>query len=225
MRKVTLEEFEHSADSYNRSVLETSGIVHYCSCSDWVLVARSHIHQGGVTEIYVEDGHWLVFVHSPLFGLVWALHPVESTWCLACPLLGPEPRHTTKMLAQLLSSQERFGEFVLVGGIPMGSPLHGFLKKEVGRFRKVMSFPGTNCIQADLTGGLEQYLIRRSQRFRAQERRRTERLSSCGVEFEFEGVGCDGASAFDRVLRIEKGHGNSILEKRILGARPSQILP
>ncbi len=204
MRRVALEEFEGLAESYDRSVLATSGIAHYCSSSDWILAAHLHMHQGCPTEIYIEDSHWIVFARGDLYGLGQALHPMESAWCFACPLIGKEPKRMVRMLGRLLSSEDRLRGFVVLGGIPLGSRLHGLLKKEIGRFRRVMTFPGTDCVQANLTGGLEQFLMRRSSRFRAQSKAGQERLSSCGVEFEMNGEGCGGISTFDRVLEVEK---------------------
>ena len=136
MRRVALEEFEGLAESYDRSVLATSGIAHYCSSSDWILAAHLHMHQGCPTEIYIEDSHWIVFARGDLYGLGQALHPMESAWCFACPLIGKEPKRMVRMLGRLLSSEDRLRGFVVLGGIPLGSRLHGLLKKEIGTIQE-----------------------------------------------------------------------------------------
>ncbi len=86
----------------------------------------------------------------------------------------------------------------------MFSPLHGLIRNQREKFRQQWSFPGIDCLQASLEGGLNGYLSRRSAHFRAATRSIKRKAEKAGLRFQYIAAGSDGDSIFDRILKIEK---------------------
>ena len=206
MQKFGLEEFKRRACEFDAAVAVTPNIATYCSGSDWILAAHKHLHPPRPLLAFEKNGHWVVLAAGDFYNVPNALQPVEAAWCFNCSLAGPNPRKSVELLHTVINRQKSHFDHLILSGIPMFSPLHGLIRSQRENFRLQWSFPGIDCLQASLEGGLNGYLRRRSAHFRAAARTVKRKVEKAGLRFQYikTASGSDGDSLFARILKIEK---------------------
>ncbi|HXV61442.1 MAG TPA: GNAT family N-acetyltransferase [Vicinamibacteria bacterium] len=173
----------------------SENIDRFCSGSHWILPAARFLHGSPNAAIAEDDDCWVVL------GGTTNLYPLEAMWGLACPLIGSEPEAVVGLLLDLLTRVPWNG--LLLTGVAPGSPLHRTLQARLGPRYPVSTGPATRRYVADIGGGLDGFLSRRSRDFQ-RNLRRAERLAAVnGLQFE---VADDLApeESFRRILDVER---------------------
>ncbi len=204
MQEIGSEEFVRRTAEFDAAVAATPGIASYCSGSEWILSAHRHLHPDRRLLAYEKEGHWVTLAAGDFYSLSNALQPVEAAWCFSCSLIGPNPRKSFQLLQEVINKHRFDFEHVILGGVPMFSILHGLIRSSMGKFRLQWSFPGIDCLQASLEGGLEGFLSRRKAHFRAGLMSSMGKADKAGLHFQFLSNGQDGDTLFARVLEVEK---------------------
>ena len=132
------------------------------------------------------------------------LQPLESMWLLGSPCVSAEPERGAREIVELLSSEGDW-HVLMLAGMAMDSPLlHAMLREMASSYRFYMG-PITRRFAADLRGGVEGYLGRRSRNFRKGLRRSIRRCEEAQIELENLNA-VDGAeleASFERLMAIE----------------------
>jgi CelD/BcsL family acetyltransferase involved in cellulose biosynthesis len=97
--------------------------------------------------------------------------PLEASWGLAAPLVGPEPaRLANRFVEAALELREQW-DALFLSGLQRGGPAYQILVSRLGRrFRLGLGQPTARCV-ASLEGGIDGFLARRSAHFRKNLRR------------------------------------------------------
>ncbi|MFU8802408.1 MAG: GNAT family N-acetyltransferase [Bradymonadaceae bacterium] len=207
MRELTSSEFIERAHEYDAAVAQTPRIDRFCSSSVWVLPAHhaflpNHdfwIHQSEYGFVALARGE------DPHLGTY--LHPLEASWALASPIVGPDVARLTRQFVDLCRRPELDWNLLFLSGI---APDSTHFRELVRGFRRDFSLGlGSNSLRriADLEGGLEGFYSRRSSKFRANLRRCRRRAANTGVGYEYFGgreTSRAGLEHFDRALAIEE---------------------
>ena len=215
MQALGIASFEEQAAAFDHSVTATQRISTFCSGSDWILSAHKYLHPPRETLVYEADDHWLTLTQGPLYHLSNVIQPMESAWCFSCPLIGVDPRCSISLLLKLLRRRRNDISLILLGGIPLGSKMHAQCYQYLGKSCRIQAFPGSDCCEASLNGGVDGYLSRRSVRFRSSLRSGMRKAIKEGVNFERLSSNLDGNHILNRALSVEmrswkQGAGESV---------------
>ncbi len=201
---ISSQQFSLQRSEFDRSVGATPAISHFCSSYHWITAAHAHFHKDSELLILRDRDHWLTFSQGAVFGIPCAVHPMEAAWCFACPLIGKRPSEVVALLMRHMPRLMRKTRLMILGGVPRESEIHLALRDELVRHHKVQLFPGVDCIQASLQGGIDGFLSRRSGRFRNRLRRDRRRNREAGVDFYYCCRFDDVATTCERVLNVEQ---------------------
>ena len=125
---------------------------------------------------------------------------IEPLWGFSCPLLLPKPRHQARHFVDQLFKIPDWSRLVITG-LREESELYLATIRALSSIGTVYRAEGIETCVADLSGGLEPWLARRSARFRQQWRRRERAAEATGVRVDFV-TAADGL--MDRLLEIER---------------------
>lgn len=217
MRPLTWDELDHRWADLEAAVDATPGIDPWCSGPDWVLsVAVGFAPDAERLLLTTDDGTGFALLAAyagPPDGGgrrsdVELLSGLEPLWGFGCPILGPDPGSVAAELADHLLAAGDARSLLLPGLPPLDDPL-----AEGGRLTtlpiatalsdlgRVGAGRGISRQVADLDGGLDRWLERRSPRFR-RNLRRARRLAD---EADLTIVdAADDADVFERILAIER---------------------
>lgn len=123
---------------------------------------------------------------------------LEPLWGFSCPVLLPEPENQAHPFVD--SVRRLRWDRLVITGLTEPSPLFGELARELLRVGDVYRGDGIHRCVADLTGGYDAWVERRTPRFRRQQRRRERAASVAGITIE-DVVAAEGL--MDRLLAIE----------------------
>ncbi len=179
----------------------TDGIDRFCSGPDWADSARTAFSPGAVPLVLGRVGRWaavLMVVTSPdgrrtLVGR-------DAMWGFACPLLLPDPAVHADELAAALADPDLVPAWdqLVLPGLDPGSQLAAHAARALSRFGDVLGADGVARCRADLAGGVDAWLGRRSRRFRARLRRLGEEAA-----IEVERVD-DADGLLERLVAVER---------------------
>ena len=201
MQRLSYTEFSEQAAHFDALLAKTPEIDHFCSCSDWILPAQAAFSPDAAPYIVMTDEAAVVMMGLDVsMGRVGV--PLEASWGLACPFAGP-PRQVVELLVGL---DERWP---LKGLFLSGLKEKGAYQREVvERFqlRGRRLGVGPECLRwaADLEGGVDGFLGRRSSKFRANLRRGWRKGLSAGFRFEWITRPTDADAIYDRIIAIER---------------------
>lgn len=123
---------------------------------------------------------------------------LEPLWGFSCPVLLPDPEvHADEFVDEV---RRLVWDRMVITGLTEASPLFHEMARSLLRVGEVYRGDGIQRCTADLTGGYEAWLERRSPRFRRQQRRRLRAASEAGVTIE-NVVEAEGL--IERLLAIE----------------------
>jgi hypothetical protein len=161
------------------------------------------------------DAGSALFVWNTLF-----LRPLESVWLLGSPLLGPAPDQLFRELKDDDSGSIPPWHAMIISGITLDTLEWGKLHRTISEDCALRWIGSRNRNIASLEGGVDGFMSRRSQKFRANLRRASRRAADGGFEFKrYTLTTSRQAAAFFGIVRdIEtRSHkaatGNGILEE------------
>jgi len=184
IERLTLSELEKARTDFDAAVGLTPDIDRYCSSSHWVIPARAAFNPEAEPVCFTLPGNGfgaMMVENSTYWGRM--LMPLEASWCLACPLVGPDPLASAMGLGLFLGRVYQDWDSALVTGLVDKSTLYRALLT-LGGEMKLFRGPSVVRTIADLEGGRERYLARRSARFRNNIRRAERRCREAGIVLE-----------------------------------------
>ena len=228
MKRLTLAELDLAATTVEAVADSTPGIDPWCSGVDWVIPTQ---------RAFAPKADPLILTWQPAnsrlpsFALLAAyptpsgvplLAGLEPMWGFASPLLSANPETSMPYLVDYLRHHEQFSTIVLPG-MPhpdIGSALGARIVSDLSELGPVMMGEGVTRQVIDLTLGdshpghrFDQWLDRRSSRFRRNLRQAVNRADGAGLRFEDVSQPNDPDGLFERLLAIEhaswKGHQDS----------------
>ncbi|RMG16729.1 MAG: GNAT family N-acetyltransferase [Deltaproteobacteria bacterium] len=229
LRPLPLAEFERRSAEYDAAVLRTKGVDRFCSSSAWILSAYQSIMPTRAPFILEGDAGWVVLARG-VHGNVGAyLEPFEAAWGLASPLIGDDPHRLAEALVHHLERNRHWRVLVLSGLLRGGAWIEPVRNVLIRRWR--VGFGGImGRRRADLRGGVDGFLSRRSAKFRANLRRGRRRLEQTGFHFQRLAPRREEAGhVYRRILRVEarswKGRQGGGLADPAMGRFYGLMLP
>lgn len=173
MRRLTPRQFLAERELFDEAVESTPEIASFCSRSAWQWAAYQSLggsarsaptdsHDESDFFVFERDGHWLAFVERPGARI---FLPLESAWMFGCPLLG-EPEGAVELLRDVARDRTIGPTGFCVGGVRTDGRLHQALQRLRSGALQWEEFPGTDCMEIDLSDGVEAWRRRRSRKFR-----------------------------------------------------------
>ena len=187
---------------------QTPQIDAFCSSSAWVLSAyeafspdyKTWIGRGADGEGYV------ALVEGAHERLGRFRQPLEASWCLACPLIGPDPQALVRSFARACLVGPRDWELLFLSGVVKDSAIYHALIEHFGGLFFVGVGPPVTRFIASLEGGVEGFMARRGAKMRANLRRIERRAQEEGLWAErhsAESSPLDWQALYARVLAVE----------------------
>ena len=193
--------FEQAKTAYHNAVLSTAEIGQICSRQEWLLSAKTHLHQSQGLKIARLNDSWLCLCKTELPSGEVLYHALETVWGFSCPLIGDDQEEKLELLRKTIDSLDA-RTLLLLTGIVEGSNLA----------RAAMDFFGSgldwlpqnvSSLIANLEPGLDEYLSRRPSVVRKSINSFSKKAKTLGIEFEFNKPEDDPSSLFQRLLEIE----------------------
>ena len=199
--RLSLADFEGASSEFDQLVASRGG--QYCSSSGWIIPARAAFNPKSTGWIFSQSDCFTVLCRSMHEQGFWVLTPLESLWGLSCPLVG-EPQASVSLLLSKLARYREDWRFTLLTGIAPG----GGLAKEIlaslaTRFRCRVQH-GTPRFVANLEGGVEKYLGRRTANFRRAIRKSQRYAEGLGIKYEhLHKTSLAEPRTYQRILSVE----------------------
>ena len=207
MHELTFEQLESRSERFDDAVRQTDDIDHFCSSSFWILPAwRAFLSDHRLWAHESDHGYVTLGVGDDR-SLGTYLHPLEASWALASPLVGPDARALTRQFVDRCRTTSLQWDILFLSGI---SPDSTHFQELIRGFRGHYSLGlGPSSIRrvASLEGGVDGFMERRSSKFRANLRRACRKSEDAGVELDFiDRVDPDDAvdELFARALAVEQ---------------------
>jgi CelD/BcsL family acetyltransferase involved in cellulose biosynthesis len=212
MRILTFDDLDARSDAYD-AVVDASPLPdRFCSTSDWLIPAVGAFSDEAEPTILAFDEGWAPLMTArTVLGRTWM--PLEASWGLAAPLVGPAPaRLATRFVEAALELRDGW-DALFLSGLQRGGPAYQVLVSRLGRrFRLGLGQPTARCV-ASLEGGMDGFLARRSGHFRKNLRRA--RRDAGPIAFEvLRPTPAEVPAALEAVLDVERrswkgreGHG------------------
>lgn len=200
-----LTQLESAADDFDADVSNTNEIDQFCSSSFWTLPAAIELMPPRTPAIRRSSEGWLAFMQGEHAGSGRYLEPLESSWGLACPLIGRDPTTLVKWFADVLEQSRAQWDLTLLAGVPSGSQLLINIAHILSKRFRVLRHAQSSRHVASLIGGMDAFLSRRTPNFRRSLRRAQIKAGHLQLQYEHH---CpqDAKTAlalFDRVQSIE----------------------
>lgn len=179
----------------------TPGIDAYCSGPDWVFPTHLGFAPQQPALVLGDLERWaaLLSEYADESGEI-VLSGLEPRWGFSCPVLTADP---VKHVPELIWELEEIPNWtrLVITGLTAESELFDALGRDLSRLGTVYMAEGMECCVADLSGGVDRWLDRRSARFRRQWKRWVAAVSDPSLIIE------DVTTAhglMDRLLAIER---------------------
>lgn len=201
MTELTLAELDRESPAFDRAVLASGDIDHFCSSTDWGVPAAEALLPGRPTLIARLEGGYLAMAQASHPGGT-VLQPLEAMWGLGCPVVGADAFGLARQIASLLERRPK--DAIMVGGLGQRSArLSALVRALVGRYELGLGAV-TRRFVASLDGGTDGFLRRRTASFRVALKRARRRGQQRGLSFLACPIAPGGAeAAFERVLAVE----------------------
>ena len=191
------------ADDFDREVAATPAIDRFCSTAAWILAAADALMPPRIPFSFRgAAGYFAAMrgIHPAGFPYV---EPIELAWGLAAPLIGRDPDALVAEVASLLSAR-RDWQLAIFSGLTADGPQRLALERELPRrWERRRGTPTVRHV-ADLEGGVDAFLGRRSRELRKTIRKTTRIAAQAGLEFEHVRASRAGATTlYDRIQAIE----------------------
>ncbi len=197
--RIDADQLDLVAPAWDAAVEETEGADEFCASSLWSFSAARSFPDVE-PPIVVSDGRSFAGMRRTTTDdgsrILVGLDPV---WGFATPVVGHPLR-----AAQLLEARLRLEshDLAVVAGRRDGDIVLGCLAQVLGDDRRLFHGPEEQRLQADVSGGFEDWFARRSSRFRQRVRRIERRAADAGVEVH-DLSALDPDAVMARVLEVE----------------------
>lgn len=173
----------------------------YCSGPDWVFPTHHGFAADQRAIVLGDMQRWtaLFCAYADESGEI-VLSGLEPRWGFSCPVLTGDPAAHVPELADELDEIPGWVRLVITG-LTAESQLFEALGRNLSRLGTVYMADGMECCVADLSGGVDQWLRRRSSRFRRQWNKWIAAVSDPSLKIE-DVTDADGL--MDRLLAIER---------------------
>lgn len=178
-----------SADDYDFSRFDeqldsTPGVDVFCSSSRWAESARAAFKPYSPLVVYQGESSTAIFTPSISVEGPTILVPLDSTWMLGSPIAAARPSTDVDPLVEMMCLDKGNIDFILISGISSDSVMFravisAFL---VRRVRVSLGSHIERCV-ADISGGVDPWLARRSGKFRASIRKAVKAAEDNGIRF------------------------------------------
>ncbi len=214
MEPLGLRALEERAAHFDALVAQTPQIDHFCSSSAWTLSAAEALMPAREPAVLCgEHGYFAAMSATHPNGMVY-LEPLELSWGLACPLVGPDVEALVDEVAAALASRGDW-MFLVVPGVTADGPHRAALCR---RELPWVVRPGAVTVRhvASLEGGLDGFLRRRSANFRRALHKSQRAAAAAGIEVEVaadgQARGGDAAAEalYARIMAVEEGSWKSL---------------
>ncbi|HTM22962.1 MAG TPA: GNAT family N-acetyltransferase [Kofleriaceae bacterium] len=206
MEPLSLEGFAARAAEFDQWVRRCPDIDTFCSSSDWILPAAAELMPPREPFLWRGPSGWVAMMRGTHHQGWRYLEPLEASWGLACPLIGTDPEAIAADFAQLVRRTESEWDVLLLSGVPSSSRLRAQLDRRLGAHYDLTQQSSTQRHVADLRGGVDGFLSRRTRNFRRSLQRSRRRAQQAGIDFEpvrpIDGAAAD--ALFERTLAIER---------------------
>jgi CelD/BcsL family acetyltransferase involved in cellulose biosynthesis len=224
-----------SAD-FDAHIARTPEIDRYCSSSHWILPAQAAFApEARPLVLEVEGAGYAALMSVPLLGGDRVAVPLEASWGLASPFAGEDPAAIIAELFAAIDERTTADDDVppvlAISGIAVrGRAMTAVVRN--ARTRGVLrAGPPALRIVADLRGGFDAFLGRRSAKFRASVRRARRAAAANGVSYtrlrDLSPAAL--AAAWERVLTVErrcwKAHAESGIDAGPMHVFYREMLP
>lgn len=191
-RLLTFSQLDVRSAAFDARVAESPAIDLFCSSSDWVLPARlAFAPRARPFVLELQEG-FVALMSVPTVEGGRALLPLEASWGLASPFIGPEPEALVAGLFRLMDQAEPPADAMFLSGVEPEGRAFRAIEAQAAASRRWIFYEGATAGRhaADLSGGPDAFLARRSAKFRANARRERRLAGAAGVTYE-------AASRFD----------------------------
>ena len=198
------------ADDFDREVAATPAIDRFCSTAAWILAAAAALMPPRIPFSFRGDAGYFAAmrgIHPAGFPYI---EPVELAWGLAAPLVGRDPDALVAEVVRVLTDR-RDWQLAIFSGLTEHGPQRDALEREMPRrWERRRGTPTVRHV-ANLDGGVDGFLGRRSRDLRKTIRKATRLASEAGVTFEAVRAGRGEATAlYDRIQAIEATSWKSV---------------
>jgi CelD/BcsL family acetyltransferase involved in cellulose biosynthesis len=191
-------------DDFDREVAATPAIDRFCSTAAWVLAAAEALMPPRVSfTFHGKTGYFAAMrgVHPAGFPYI---EPIELAWGLASPLIGADPAALVAEVVPLLVAR-RDWQLAIFAGLTADGPQRRALDRALpSRWERRRGTPTVRHV-ANLAGGLDGFLSRRSRELRKTIRKSLRAADDAGLSFEDVRANPSDADAlYDRIQQIEQ---------------------
>jgi hypothetical protein len=205
MHALTLDELDRRADAFDEVVASMADIDHFCSSSAWILPAQAALMPPRAPWLF-QGEHGYVAMMRGQHADGWSyVEPLESMWGLACPLIGRDSALMAASFTDLCRAHAGEWDVALLSGVRPGSRLCLALVEQLAPRFELRLGPRAVRHVAELGGGVDAFLARRSPNFRRSLRRALRDAEAAGIEFETVHA-TDAAAAlaaYERIVQVE----------------------
>lgn len=216
MQPLTFDELTHESAAFDDRVMESRDLDHFCSSSDWILPAAAALMPPREPFLRRGESGYAALMRARHPGGFTYLEPLEAMWGLACPLVGPEPESLAAELASACAEDAPHDVLILCG-LTAGSPLFLSLMWALGPRYDLRLGPSTRRYVADLRGGADAFLARRSANLRGSLRKARRLAADAGITFvaydhaasagangDAGAAATDAGALYERILDVER---------------------
>jgi hypothetical protein len=198
--RLTFQDLDAIAAEYDEAVASGFTVDRFCSSTFWILPAARHFSPRALPRIARANGNYVVLARSSSW-----LHPLEATWGLCCPLVGPDPEAAVELFLGTLEREPEWSA-ALATGLSESSSLWKKLGRALARRYDVDRGPTTRRYVAHLEDGLDGFLRRRPAGLRRNLERASRRAQRRGLTFEVRDreESTEAEASFERILAIER---------------------
>ena len=198
MERFTLDELTRAPGPFDAAVAAAPHIDRFCSSTDWILPARE-AWAADLEPFLLRGQHGFAAMLSQLHeSEIRLLTGFDLMWGFSCPLVGADPHALVSEFATACAREE--WHVLLLTGVAPSSPLAGALREAFADC-EIHTSPVLRRWVASLEGGLDEFLKRRSGKFRGNLRRAQRRAKEAAVTLE-PGAG-ETTALLDRILAVE----------------------
>lgn len=206
METLTIYQLRSRGDQHFAAVESTPGIDAFCSSLDWTLPAYEAFMPENPLYLRAEGEGFVNLARgfNPRIGRYF--QPLESSWCLASPFVGPDPDALIEAFARDLRAPTNEWDLLYLSGIPTSGSLYDAVVRNFVPHCRVGLGHETRRYVADLHESLDIYLAHRSSKMRHNMRRAARRAADHGVTYEYLSVvtEADANTLYERILRVEE---------------------
>ncbi|MFB6262686.1 MAG: GNAT family N-acetyltransferase [Bradymonadaceae bacterium] len=209
MRALSYDALLDERSEFDRLVDRTPDIDRFCSSSYWSFSAFETLfadHEAWIRRAEDVDGY-VALAHGRHPHIGNYLQPFEASWGLASPFVAGRARPLIREFVREIRDPGLDWNMLFLSGLFEQSPQFRELVRRLRPDYELGIGPQMARNVASLEGGFEDYLARRSSKFRSNLRRSRRRAEEAGLETEYR---CDLEAAeavesvFERILDVER---------------------